>query len=86
MNEEELRNWEMHAALALSGKYSPGQISVIIDWFRTIKASDERDLIGQDAIDAMLIFVSAGKFSVYDSLMARLFIYAPLILKKAQND
>ena len=84
MNEQEYKKWEEDARRALSGVYVPGEIDMILDWFRCIKGSDERDLIGNDEVEAMRLFVGArGRFDLYNSLMARLFIYAPLILREA---
>lgn len=87
MNNEEYKKWEEEASRALCGKYSSSEIKVILDWFRSIKGSDERDLIGNDRVEAMLKFVDNGpKWSLYDSMMARLFIYAPLIIDEKNNN
>lgn len=84
MNEEQWKEWESNAKLALFPKYTPEEIDQVLKWFKSIKASKEKDLIGEEALSAMLTFVSAGdNFDMYNSLMARLFIYAPLILKSA---
>lgn len=83
MNEEEWANWETDARLALSGIYKEDEITIVLDWFRSIKGARERELIGDEAVEAMLTFVTArGKFNLYNSLMARIFIYAPLILEE----
>ena len=82
MNQVEYDKFEVDARNALSGKYSPEQIHVILDWFQTIDTRGEINLIGIDRFDSMLIFIVNKPFNLYDSLMARLFIYAPLILKK----
>lgn len=87
MNHEEYLQWERDAEMALLGRYSPDDIRIILDWFRSIKGSDERALIGDEAVDAMLVFTSAVKpFDLYNSLMARAFVYAPLILAEARRD
>lgn len=82
MNQVEYDKFAVDARNALSGKYSPEQIDVILDWFQTIDTRGEINLIGIDRFDSMLIFIVNKPFNLYDSLMARLFIYAPLILKK----
>lgn len=83
MNEQEYRKWEQDALRALSGKYSEQQALAVIDWFSRIKGSTEIELLGVDRAGAMLKFVDNGAdFDLYDTLMARLFIYAPLILKQ----
>lgn len=83
MNKQEYQKWEDDARLALSGKYTADEAGIILDWFRNIKGAGERDLIGHDAVEAMLTFVAAqDNFDLYSSLMARLFIYAPLILRE----
>jgi len=85
MNQEEYRAWESDADVALSGRYVHAERKIILDWFRSIKGADERDLIGHEAVEAMLVFVCAqGKHDLYNSLMARAFIYAPFILEEAK--
>lgn len=84
MNTKEYKTFEEHARNALSGKYTPAQIDVILDWFRNIDTSGEIKLMGEARLECMLTFVINDPFDLYDSLMARLFIYAPLILKKEQ--
>lgn len=81
MNEEQYAQWEVDAARALSGRYTEAEIAIVIAWFYSIKGVDECELIGDEAVKAMLEFVRAkNNFDMYNSLMARLFIYAPLIL------
>ena len=89
MNEKDWKQWLLDAQLCLicTKKYSGEEISTIIDWFYHIRGSDERALIGDEAIDALSIVNKATinrpcSFDLYGSLMARLFIYAPLILKE----
>ncbi len=86
MNLEQLKVWERDADVALSGRYNAEERAIIMDWFRHIKGQDERDLIGNEQVEAMLVFVTAGgKHDTYNSLMARLFIYAPFILEEHQQ-
>jgi hypothetical protein len=84
MNEEEYEEWERHARLMLniSGKYWPNEVNEIIGWFRHIDGAAERGLLGDGSIDAFLVFIKGGQFNLYDSLMSRLFIYAPMIVKE----
>ncbi len=87
MNHEEYLQWERDAEMALSGRYSPDDIRTILEWFRCIKGADERALIGDEAVDAMLVFTGEGeRFDLYNSLMARAFVYAPLILAEARQE
>jgi hypothetical protein len=87
MNHEEYLRWKADADRALSGKYTAEERAIIVGWFDYMKGQDERELVGNEAVEAMLVFVQAGNnFEVYDSLMARLFIYAPLILKQERED
>lgn len=86
MNYEEYQKWYKDAETCLSLRYNADDTKIIMDWFSRIKGQCERELIGNDAVDAMLTFVTAGgKFDVYNSLMCRLFIYAPLILEEARG-
>lgn len=65
---------------ALSRRYSADTVKLVLDWFRNIQRADERDLVGGQELDGMLVFTSAcGNHDLYNSLMARLLIYAPLI-------
>lgn len=89
MNEQEWKQWllDARACLICTNKYSSAEISTIIDWFYHIRGSNERHLIGDKAVDAHSIVCQAtidrlGSFDLYGSLMSRLFIYAPLILKE----
>jgi len=36
MNREEYAKWEEDAARALSGRYTPAEIKIVLDWFRSI--------------------------------------------------
>lgn len=83
MNQEEYAQWELDAARALQSRYNQAQITCVLRWFRGIKGADERELVGDAAVDGMLVFVCAkDNFDIYNSLMARLFVYAPLILRE----
>jgi hypothetical protein len=84
MTLDELQVWEDDARVALSGKYNPGEVKIIMDWFRYMKGSDEYELMGEAAVEGILTATRAmgESWSLYNSLMARLFIYAPLILKE----
>ncbi len=93
MNEQEWKNWllDARACLICTKKYSGEEISKIMTWFQHIRGSDERALIGDKAVDALSVVNKAtidrtGSFDLYGSLMARLFIYAPLILKEKTLD
>jgi hypothetical protein len=88
MNELEYELWCLHAEMCLrTVGYISGEIDEILDWFRGIRGSAERGLIGDAAVDAHLTIMDAltektGEFNLHCSLMSRLFIYAPLILKE----
>ena len=87
VNQTEYKAWEEDARRALSGRYCLADIGTVLDWFRSIKGADERDLIGNDEVEAMLTFTGArDNHDLYNSLMARLFIYAPLILAQTLID
>lgn len=86
MDLSEYSNWRNHAKLSLQPLYSPDEIEIILRWFDNIRGSCERDLVGDESVEAMLVFVnSCDTFDLYNSLMSRLFIYAPLILKGAKQ-
>ena len=82
MNEKEWNKWVHDANIALGLLYSTEDTAIIIDWFSRIKTRKEIDLVGEEVVEAASVFICAkDNFNVYNSLMARLFIYAPLILK-----
>lgn len=86
MNQQDYCIWEEDARRALSGRYAFADRETILDWFRRIDGANERDLIGSEAVDAIQVFTGArAQFDRYNSLMARLFIYAPLILNEAKQ-
>jgi hypothetical protein len=91
MNATEWNNWFDDAYKMLEiGGYSEEQISIILKWFRHIRGSAERGLIGDAAVDGHLAMIQGaidktGKLDLYGSMTSRLFIYAPLILKEWDN-
>ena len=88
MNERELKQWFQNASDALrKAGYSQHEIDAILSWFWYIRGSAERALIGDEAVNALskindFILERTGAFNLYNSLMSRLFIYAPLILNE----
>jgi len=81
MNEREYLKWQDDARAALSRIYTESEVETVLAWFRSIKGADERELVGDKAVDSMdLIYEAWDSFSLYHSLMARLWFYAPLIL------
>lgn len=82
MNEREYLNWEQDVLHCLSVKYSEEEIWQILYWFQNIRSSGERDLIGQKRIDAFQKFFPYNdKWNLYDSMMVRVWVYAPYILE-----
>ena len=86
MNEAEFEQWLKDAATCLACRYSKDEVETIMWWFRRIKGSDERRLIGKARLEAMSVFTEGPQWSLYDSLMARLWVYAPYILKQKELD
>lgn len=90
MNEAEYRQWEMDARSSLSGKYSEEEIGTIIRWFKNIKGRHELDLAGSSIFDSMLNINNTMNcdetWSLYNSLMCRLWVYAPYILKEDEKE
>lgn len=83
MTPTEYEKWREDARQALLNLYTEPQTQQVLHWFDNIKAKKEFDLVGHDEVNAMIIFVQArNNYNAYNSLMARLFIYAPLLLKK----
>lgn len=90
MYKEEYQRWraDMFAALTAT-RYSKEEAEIILDWFDRIKASGERDLIGDRKFDAMMIYTGAdcvGEFdpdwTLYDNMSSRVWEYARYILKE----
>lgn len=82
MNEKEYFKWRLDAAFSLAGIYSREEIVKILAWFDNIKGSSERELVGEEALEGFTKFHTNGKhWNLYNSLMSRLFVYAPFILE-----
>jgi hypothetical protein len=88
MNKDSWDEWRVSDAnemLRIAG-YNKKDRKVVLDWFYTMSEGDELNLIGESGLSAMERFVtSKNTFNVYNSLMSRLFIYAPLILNNKQT-
>ena len=83
MNEKEYENWEAHLYHNLYLRYSDVEIYTIKEWFRNIRSTYERDLIGSDRVDAFLKFYELDEdWNMFDALMIRAFVYAPKILRE----
>ncbi len=82
MNSEQYEQWKLDAFKCLLCKYTEAEANKILQFFDNIHGRDERELIGDARVDAMSIFVVNTPFSLYDSFMARLWVYAPEILKQ----
>jgi len=85
MYPQEYSAWRQVALVALSSIYNEAQCAAIIAFFDEIKGASEFDLTGNDFQDALSIvrneIISSTGFSLYHDLMARVWLYAPLILK-----
>ena len=87
MNEAEYKQWRDDAKDALLKLYSEEQAGVVLEWFDRIKATAEYDLLGNCArYESMVSFINTGGeegvWKLYNTMMARMFMYAPLILKE----
>jgi hypothetical protein len=92
MDRTQYYRWALDAYSCLEAtcKYSEEEMFKIINWFDGIDGSKERELIGDSAVDAhsevMKALTKRVGFNLYDSLMIRLFTYAPLILKQIKEN
>lgn len=86
MNPEENKLFIQCATISLRFKYTEEETKIIVDWFKSIKGAGENELIGHERVGSFLKFCCAekhdGKFSVFDTLMSRIWIYAPYILEQ----
>ena len=86
MNEDEYVDWEDDAFNCLSYKYEKKEVYTVLRWFRSIKASKEAALIGSERLEAYRIFHgdpdANPHYNLYDSMMIRVWAYAPAILKE----
>lgn len=91
MNEQQLAVWtqDARACLYVTHKYTSEEIDGIMYWFKNISGSAERGLVGDAAVDAHVVMIQSLIKEgmnypewLYFSLMSRLFIYAPLIVKE----
>ena len=81
MNTYEYAQWKQDALAALKvAGYTEKNSAKIIDWFDTISWVKEECLVGEENINTLIAVFSNNNFSMYNSLMARLWIYADLII------
>lgn len=70
----------------LTVKFSPEDIEVIVNWMSYMKTSDEKHLIGDKGVSSLQevfeALLESGGFDLYNTLMARAFLYAPMILNE----
>ena len=86
MNSQEYYQWRQDAKDALMKLYSEEEAGIVLNWFDMIKGAKEHELLGQEKFEAMVAFTGIGieqkVWKLYNTMMARLFMYAPLILKE----
>jgi hypothetical protein len=86
MNHQELLRWRNDAYIALSRRYSAQECRTILDWMHNAKSGDEHELVGDARYVAVVeagILDDHNDFDLYNSLMWRIWYYAPFILKQA---
>ena len=90
MNKEEYIEWKLDVIHCLNCKYLFKEITIILNWFDRIKASEESALIGPERLEAYRIFHgdpdTNPHYNLYDSLMIRVWAYAPAILKQHKEE
>jgi hypothetical protein len=88
MNVEEYKQWRQDAYATLTAtQYTPEQAETILVWMDTIKGADERDLLGDERNHARLAYqeMDLKHFSLYNVLMSKMWMYASLILDRAES-
>ena len=89
MNAKEYIEWRLDVYHCLGCKYSSKEITIIVEWFDLIKGKKEAALIGPDRLEAYRMFNgdpdTNPHYNLYDSMMIRVWAYAPAILK-AHNE
>jgi hypothetical protein len=86
MTTTEYNEWLFQAKVSLSGNYSEEDCFIVLCWFKSIDCVINTDkeiaLTGTDVQECLSAIRSAvSPFSMYNDLMMRLWLYAPLILK-----
>lgn len=86
MNPDEYLKWQEDAYSALIRVYTEADTIKILDWFKYIKGSEERDLVGNRIVDSFDCIYQAwnngsDSSSIYHSMMVRLWVYSPFIVK-----
>lgn len=87
MDEPLYNQWFKDAFDALSKVYTEEEANIITEWFKNIKGASELELVGADKVNAHSTMIgddieSVWLFSVYASMMSRMWIYAPYILRE----
>jgi hypothetical protein len=85
MDQQQYAAWRLVALAALRSIYTDEQCEVIIGFFDRIKGDEEDDLTGLKFQESLRVvraeIIHAIGFSLYHDMMARVWLYAPLILK-----
>lgn len=82
MNKQEYANWRREATICLLGKYNCQETAIILAWFDNMETDSEFLLTGSDVQECLgVVRGHIWPISMYNDMMMRLWLYAPLILK-----
>ncbi|HET8687940.1 MAG TPA: hypothetical protein VFM18_14965 [Methanosarcina sp.] len=84
MTAQEFEKFLVDLRIVLSIKFNEEDTNKIVTWMSYFKTSDEKYLIGEKGVSAFQeVFESLREsdgYDLYNTLMARAFLYAPMIL------
>ena len=89
MDQKQYKIWRQATLASLLVIYSLEDANEIMWWFDNIKGSGERDLLGYAkfaAMEALLDYPVDIQFSLHQHMTARVWAYAPLIIKQYREE
>lgn len=89
MDQKQYKIWRQSMLASLLVIYSLEESNEIMWWFDNIKGSGERDLLGYEKFEAMeklLDEVPEVGFNLHQHMAARVWAYAPHIIKEYREE
>lgn len=80
MDAVNYKQWRIDAGVALRCRYSNEEAITIITWMDNSLGKWEYALVGRDVMEAIQTIDESHHYNLYNSLMMRMWLYAPYIL------
>lgn len=89
MDQKQYKAWRQSTLASLLVVYSFEESNEIMSWFDNIKGSGEYDLIGHERFTAMHVLLETVPevgFNLHQHMSARVWAYAPHIIKEYREE